>query len=138
MQLSVLGFAVRCGVLYPNGSDMVPGRQAPARPAHHGQVTILPRVDVRHGSTRGKDANARETSTPSHRYTPKRGVKRHKRESWESATDQGARHVRCRSLQVSRQRDCIGGIGLEVCHVKIHESGPPPSVGAPEVKIPLS
>jgi hypothetical protein len=122
MQLPALGFAVGRGPLHSNGSDMVPGRQAPARPTYQGQVAIVPRVDVRHGGTRRKDANAREARTPSHRYTPKRGVKRHERGSWKSATDQGARHVRYRSLQVSRQRDCIGGIGLAVCHVKILES----------------
>ena len=123
VQLPVLGFAVGCSMLHPDRPDMVPGRQAPARPAHQGQVTIVPRVDVRHGSACGKETNARETRAPSHRYTPKRGVKRHERGSWESATDQGARHVRCRSLRVSRQRDCIGGIGLEVCHVKILDLG---------------
>jgi hypothetical protein len=70
VQLSVLGFAVGCGMLHPNGSDMIPGRQAPARPAHQGQVTVLPRINVRHGGARGKDAYAREARAPSHHYSP--------------------------------------------------------------------
>jgi hypothetical protein len=43
VELSVLRLAVGRGMLHPNGSDMIPGRQAPTRPAHQGQVAILPR-----------------------------------------------------------------------------------------------
>ena len=70
MELPALVFAVGRGMLHPDASDMIPGHQAPARPAHQGQVAILPRVDARYSSARGKDAYAREAGAPSHRNTP--------------------------------------------------------------------